>query len=73
MMGCLKFFITPLLIGATILAIVATFANWGAADIEHPQGINLREESVNYRQRGGFFAFYATRRGHTGGGLRAGK
>ena len=73
MMGFLKFFIIPLLIGSTILTTVATFSKWGAADIEHPQGINLREESVNYRQRGGFFAFYATRRGHSGGGLRTGK
>lgn len=73
MMGFLKFFIIPLLIGATILTTVATFAKWGAADIEHPQGINLREESVNYRQRGGFFAFYAAGRVHSGGGLRGGK
>lgn len=72
-MGCFKFFMIPLLIGATILAAVASFSKWGAADIEHPQGINLREESVNYRARGGFFAYYATTRSHSRGGLRGGK
>ncbi|MCP4403031.1 MAG: hypothetical protein GY801_37715 [bacterium] len=69
-MGCIKFLLIPLLIGGTLLATVATFAKWGAADIEHPQGIDLRQESTKYR-RGAFFAYYG--RSHYGGGLRGGK
>ncbi|PIE32699.1 hypothetical protein CSA56_14520 [candidate division KSB3 bacterium] len=72
-MGCFKFFMIPLLIGATILATVVSFSKWGAADIEHPQGINLRGESVNYRSHGGFFAYYAMTRSHSRGGLLGGK
>lgn len=72
-MGSLKFFMIPLLIGATILAAAASFSKMGASAIEHPKGINLREESVKYRQRGGFFAYYATTRSHSRGGLRGGK
>jgi hypothetical protein len=69
-MGCFKFILLPLLVGGTLLASVATYSKWGVADIEHPQGIDLRQESANFR-RGAFFAYYG--RTHAGGGLRGGK
>ena len=72
-MGFLKFVLIPVLLGATLLAAGASFSKMGASAIEHPKGINLREESVKYRQRGGFFAYYATTRSHSRGGLRGGK
>ena len=71
-MGCLKFFLIPLLLAGTALATVATFSGWGADDIAHPQGINLRQESVKH-PRGAFFAYYGSTRSHYGGGLRGGK
>lgn len=71
-MGLLKFIVLPLIVIGTLFAGVATFARWGAADIEHPQGINLRQESANFRD-GAFFAYYARTRSHYGGGLRGGK
>ncbi|PID56294.1 hypothetical protein CSB45_12250 [candidate division KSB3 bacterium] len=69
-MGCFKFILLPLLVGGTLLATVSTFSHLGIPDIEEPQGIDLRQESANYR-RGAFFAYYG--RSHMGGGLRGGK
>ena len=71
-MGVVKFLLIPLLVGGTLFASVATFGKWGADDIEHPQGVDLRQESANF-QRGAFFAYYGRTRSHYGSGLRGGK
>jgi hypothetical protein len=69
-MKLLRMLIIGALAGITILAAVATSLDWGVEDIEHPQGISLRQDSVTRTGRRGFFGGY---RSHYGGGPRTGK
>lgn len=62
-----RFLVAALLGGTSVMAAAATFLNVGVARAEEPQGVKLRQDSA----RGG--AFFATYRGHRGGGLRGGK
>ncbi len=48
----------------------ATLTGWGAEDLEHPEGISLRDESVADSHL--FFLSYG-RRTHIGGGPHSGK
>lgn len=73
-MGFLKYALIALLGGGTILAGGATFTKMGVEDMDHPQGISLRQDSVQ-TTRGrppSFFTRYGSR-SHAGGGLRGGK
>ncbi|MFP4476290.1 MAG: hypothetical protein ACLFOY_12085 [Desulfatibacillaceae bacterium] len=60
-----------ILAGTTLLAAAATLNKVGVNTAEHPQGIQLRQDSVRAGHRGGFFLYYG--RTHAGGGLRGGK
>lgn len=71
-MQLLKVVIVSVLLGSTVFAGFATFRNVGAQEIEHPEGISIRQESVQTR-RSGFFPYYARSRAHRGGGLAGGK
>ena len=53
-------------LGTTALA----FSSVGATEMEHPEGLSLRQESASHS--GGFFVIYS-RRMHLGGGLGGGK
>ncbi|MGD8242751.1 MAG: hypothetical protein PVF59_08000 [Desulfobacterales bacterium] len=64
-------FIT-LLAGGTIWATAATIRKSGIPNVRHPQGISLREDSLQGRRAGVFPGMMRTRT-HRGGGLRSGK
>ena len=64
-------FIT-LLAGSTIWAATSTIRKSGIPSVRHPQGISLREDSVQGR-RAGVFPMRMGARTHRGGGLRSGK
>ena len=57
---------------ATLVAGAATVTRVGAQDVEHPEGLSLKDESVRTKHRGLFFLMYAGR-SHRGGGLHSGK
>ena len=57
-------------IGGGAAALAATRANLGVEEVEHEDGISLRQDSTN--KRTGFFVFYGTR-SHMGGGIAGGK
>ena len=55
----------------TATSAAATLSAYGMEELEHPEGISLRQDST--RRNSSFFLFYASRRGHYGGGLSGGK
>lgn len=71
-MQLLRLALVGLLVGGTAFAGLATWRNFGAQPFEHPQGISLRQESVQ-KGRAGFFPYYARSRHFRGGGLSGGK
>lgn len=71
-MQLLRIALLGVLVASSAFAGLATWRNYGAQQFEHPQGISLRQESVN-RGRAGFFPYYARSRHHRGGGLSGGK
>lgn len=67
----MRIFMNPvllLLVGLCALSVAGTLGRWGVDDIEHEEGVSLRQESAS----GGFFNVYRTRV-HLGGGLGGGK
>jgi hypothetical protein len=56
--------------GGTLMAGAATLSNIGAAQLNEPQGISIRQESQRSQGRG---FFYGYGRSHRGGGLGGGK
>ncbi len=64
-------FIT-LIAGSTIWAAATTIRKSGIPSVKHPQGISLREDSVQGRRAGVFPGLMRTRT-HRGGGLRGHK
>ena len=59
-----------ILAGGTLMAGAATLSNIGAAKLNEPQGVSLRQESQRSQGRG---FFYGYGRSHRGGGLGGGK
>ena len=73
-MRLIRWVIMLFLVGGSALAGAATFSHLGAQSFEHPEGIQLRQESTRSRTRGfGFFPLYARTHAHRGGGLSGGK
>ena len=68
-MRYLRFLLMAIAAGSTLLATGATFAKFGVPEVQHPKGINLRQESVKRRHPGMLY----TGRGHYGGGIRSHK
>ncbi len=67
----MKLFFNPvflLLVGLCALSVAGTYGAWGVDELEHEDGVSLRQESSS----GGFFMVYRTRT-HMGGGLSGGK
>ncbi len=60
--------VTLLIVGLSALSVAGTYGRWGVDDVEHEEGVSLRQDSVS----GGFFTIYRTR-SHQGGGLSGGK
>lgn len=54
----------------TTASAAATLSSFGVEEMEHPEGLSLRQDSS--RRRAPFFLFYSSR-GHYGGGLSGGK
>ena len=71
-MQFIRFLVISALLGGTMFAGVATFRNYGAQSIKHPEGISLRQESVQKGPKG-FFPHYRHYRIYRGGGFRGGK
>lgn len=69
-MGCKRIFLWILLGGITFFSACATITNMGARSVEHPAGIDLKDESIR-SHRAGFFGYYG--RSYHGGGIRMGK
>lgn len=59
--------------GVSGISNALAFSSLGAASLEHPEGLSLRQESAGRPGMGGFFIWYGATRGHVGGGLRGGK
>jgi hypothetical protein len=60
--------------GSALAGGALTFSTFGAQDMEHPDGLSLRQASPGRPGAAtGFFLWYAASRGHRGGGLRGGK
>lgn len=70
-MGFLKVLVIGVTTIGTIWATAAAFGKWGVPEVNHPQGVQLRQESV--RGRTGFFPVFYGMRSHRGGGLSGGK
>lgn len=83
-MGCLRVFFLVFMIGITGLGLMMTFGKSSAQALNHPNGVSLREESVQakpYRtmyipiiipgRSGGTYGTGS--RSHSGGGLSFGK
>ena len=74
MNSILRWILLPLA-GIVLLAGSATaalgYSTVGASELEHPEGLSLRQEST--RPGGSFFVWYGSSRSHLGGGLRGGK
>lgn len=60
--------VTLLLLGLCALSVAGTYGRWGVDDLEHAEGVSLREGS----RSGAFFTMFRTRV-HAGGGLSGGK
>jgi hypothetical protein len=57
-----------------ILCAIPTYARAGGQELEHPEGISIRQSSAQSGRSGrGFFLFYNTSRRHLGGGIGGGK
>ncbi|MCP4747516.1 MAG: hypothetical protein GY874_15440 [Desulfobacteraceae bacterium] len=57
----------------TLGAFTGTFAKWGVPLANHPQGVQLRQDSVGTSRSSGFIFFGTRRRSYRGGGLSGGK
>lgn len=71
-MPFLRWAFITLVAGSTIWAATATIRKTGIPSVRYPQGISLREDSVQGR-RVGAFPLMARTRTHRGGGMRSGK
>jgi len=62
-------------LATVLLSAVPTYARWGAQEMEHPDGLSIRQASAQtpVGARRGFFIFYNSPRRHLGGGIGAGK
>ncbi len=69
-MSFLRVAFITLIAGSTIWAATATIRKSGIPHVRHPQGISLREDSIQGRRAGVFPGVIRT---HRGGGLRSGK
>jgi len=57
-----------------LLSAIPTYARAGGQELEHPEGISIRQSSAQSGRSGrGFFLFYNTSRRHLGGGIGGGK
>ncbi|MFC1896743.1 hypothetical protein ACFL0Q_08835 [Thermodesulfobacteriota bacterium] len=64
--------VTAVLAGGTIFAGYASFRDFGVQEARHPEGIRIRQESVE-RTHAGLYPAHRRVRSHRGGGLRRGK
>ncbi len=71
-MPFLRVALITLIAGSTIWAATSTMRKSGIPSVRHPQGISLREDSIQGRRAGVFPGMMRTRT-HRGGGLRSGK
>ena len=68
----LRYLFLAMLIGGSALTFGATAAGAGIDELEHPEGISIRQTSTDSSGNVAFFAYYSTR-SHMGGGLSGGK
>ena len=70
-MNFLRFGLIGIIACSTIWAAQATYRKTGVRDVRYPQGISLREESIQAAHAGVFPG--GRLRTHRGGGLHGGK
>ncbi len=54
-------------------SLIESSNGWGAPELEHPEGISIRQSSLSGVEHASFFMIYNSPRSHLGGGVHAGK